>query len=103
MVGACTCVWGTQGSAHCFCSALNGVDSQGDTGHRDICVPAALQEQCQDSTAPGAALTQPRCMNRRGQSTNLGLSINTNLFSFQSRDGVKQQGQQHHSTRLPEH
>lgn len=98
VVRGCTCVWGALGSAHSFCSASNGVDSQGD-----ICVPAALQEWCQHGTALRAALTQPRCTNRRGQSTDLGLSINTNLFSFQSRDGTKQQGQQHHSTWLPEH
>lgn len=57
MVGGRTCVWGAQGSAHSFCSASNGVDSQGDRGHRDIHVTAALQERCQDSRGPGAALT----------------------------------------------
>lgn len=103
VVRGCTCVWGAQGSSHSFCSASNGVGSQDDTGHRDIHVSAALQEWCQDGTAPRAALTQPRCTDRRGQSNDPGLSINTNLFSFQSRDGAKQRGQQHHSTWLPEH
>lgn len=55
-------------------------------GHRDSGGPATLQEQRQGGTVLAAALTQPRCMDRRGQSTDPGLSMSTNLFSFQSRD-----------------
>lgn len=68
-------VWGSWGSAHSSCCASGGGDSQGDS--------AALH-----STATG--LAQPRHTDRRGQSTDPGISINTNLFSFQSRDATKQ-------------
>jgi len=81
---------GSLGYALSFCFASNAVNSQGGTGHRDIRVPAARQEWCQHGTTLRAVLTQLRCTDRRGQSTSLGLSTNTNLFSFQSRDGAKQ-------------
>lgn len=80
-------------------SVLPGVDSQGGT------VQAVPQQPCTSSArmAQQWELTQPRHADKRGQSTDPGLSINTNLFSFQSRDATKQGGQQHHSTWLPEH
>lgn len=85
MAGGHTCVWGSWGSAHS--SALPRVVWTGR-----VTVQAVSQQPCRSSAsvAQQQELTQPRCTDRRGQSTDSGISINTNLFSFQSRDATKQ-------------
>lgn len=107
MVGrGCSCSQIACSSACSFCPS-------GDTERRDVLGPAGRPVPGWHSTGccSGSGGTVENSVERRGRRTHRRTSINTNLFSFQSRGGEQQPGQHyvvirasarpHHPSLLP--